>query len=347
MSLQGAIGRVQPPLESRPSIAEHLAALVKDPSPYLLPASSTVPFGCVDGRPFTIDALPVPGRGARPAPPPQAVPRAAGGTLTTWAVDLLLTTLFRPDLPTTGRAGWGPENRDRADPARLGHEMNSWSPAWLSLICSSLRAADLPVSAHTDDHASGHDCGCGAVDSLASVLAILGQRPPGLVALLGEWGTDIADLPDSVPRRAGAMALTMPDGDDIIGVISAYADGPLPVMHGGHHEVAVVANRIAGTTVDTDALGTLLAPACAGTSHEGDAGPVGVEDEGGAGSAQFFVVDTWSFQGIADFLLDRAGRTGAHVEATREQIVATAAAFNAATILTLCGPEMPVAVLNA
>ena len=103
-------------------------------------------------------------------------------------------------------------------------------------------------------------------------------------------------------------------GDGIVGVVSGYAQAPLPVMHGQHHEAAVLANAIPGTTVDVPRVSHLLARALPGNA-----------------APQSFVVDTWSFERIADFYLDR-DRPAA---ATRAEVVATVAAFNAATVLTL------------
>jgi len=249
----------------------------------------------------------------------------AGGTLSTWIVDLLLTGLFRPEPPHAPRRGAETDEMALISPGRLGEELQTWTPAWLSLTCSALREAGLPVSAHTDDHAEGTDCGCGAADSLGTILALLGQRPRGVDVLLRQWGIDPEDLPATVVGRCAALALTLPPGDGIVGVVSGYAQAPLPVMHGTHHEAAVLANSIPGTTVDIPRVSHLLARVLPGHTDP-----------------QSFVVDTWSFERIADFYLDRERPA----EATRAQVVATVAAFNAATLLTLCGPGMSAVTLR-
>jgi len=329
MTLIGAIGRVVPERSRIAGIRASLDRLSDDPRSILLPVDTAYPATCLDGRPFDIPAMPAAARltdGVRTA-------RAAGGTLTTWLVDVLLTGMF---LPTRRPgAGAGPQEADAdMDPPRLGEEIANWAPSWLSLTCATLRSAGLPVSAHGDDQATPGNSGCGAIDSLATILGLLGQRPRGLVDLMRSWGVDPTDVPVGVLRRSGSLALTMPDGDDIAGVISGYADPPMPTMHGAHQEVAVLANTVPGTTVDPAALAAVWADTAA--PPDLDASP-----------AQVFVVDTWSFDAIADFYLDQAAQAHRPPRVTRDQIVATAAAFNSAALLTLCAPEMPVAVLGS
>lgn len=349
MTLTGAIGRLEPAPSQLPGIRAGLERLTADPGGALVPVSRPYPAGCLDGRPFEIPDMPAAAR----VPDGGSTPRVAGGTLTTWVVDVLLTGVFRPvAVPGRGtgarRRGERPEGpppvrETGADPAGLGEEIATWAPAWLSLTCASLRAADLPVSAHGDDHAAPGNSGCGAVDSVATILGLLGQRPPGVVALMESWGIDVADVPEAVLRRCGALALTMPDGDDIAGVISGYADSPMPIMHGPHREVAVVANTVPGTTIDAAAVGAALDAAGAGPGV--GTGAADAEPPGEAGAWQVFAVDTWAFGSIADFYRDQAA-DGGRAPASHDQIVATAAAFNAAALLTLCAADMPVAVLR-
>ncbi len=329
MTLIGAIGRIMP---ERSRIADTQAALARlnnDPSRFLLPVDIAYPASCLDGRPFDLPATPPAARSAHH----MRTARVAGGTLTTWLIDVLLTGMFLPTRRPGG--GAGPREADiDMDPSRLGEEIANWAPSWLSLTCATLRSAGLPVSAHSDDHATPGNSGCGAIDSLSTTLGLLGQRPQGLVDLMVSWGVDPTAVPVGVLRRSGSLALTMPDGDDIAGVISGYADPPMPTMHGSHQEIAVLANSFPGTTIDPSAVAAALADA-------------GAQPEPSAAPAQVFVVDTWSFAAVADFYLDQAARAPRPLVVTRDQVVATAAAFNAATLLTLCAPEMPVTVLRS
>lgn len=364
MTLAGAIGRVEPPSEHREALEALLDGMRRTPEDLLVPVSSSHPASCFDGRPWEVptlsldgwcaperrvrdltpkDSAPMsqsspaldPGRAAAattiaaspamPAPRTPLTPRVAGGTLSTWIVDLLLTALFLPTAPEDPHPRREIDRMTLLTPARLGEELQSWTPAWLSLTCAALRGAGLPVSAHTDDRAAGADCGCGAADSLGSILALLGQHPRGVDDLLGQWGVDPGDLPTDVVRRCAAVALNLPTGDGIVGIISGHAQSPMPVMHGPHGEVAVLANTRPGTTVDVPHLTELLAGALP-ADH----------------TPQAFIVDTWSFGAIADFFLDREDPP----PVTRAEVIATVAAFNAATLLTLCGPGMPTVALG-
>ncbi len=352
MTLIGAIGRLQPDGSRLPRIRAGLARLEADPSAVLVPVDVGYPADCVDGRPFDIPDLPSAARSRDRG----RMPRVAGGTLTTWLVDVLLTGMFLPTR-TPGRGAGPTDVAADMDPQRLGQAIATWAPSWLSLTCASLRDSGRPVSAHSDDLAATGNCGCGAVDSLATILGLLGQRPAGIVSLMESWGADPADVPVSVLRRCGDLALTMPDGDDIAGVIAGYADAPMPVMHGGHGEIAIVANTVRGTTVDPAAAGAVLLAAASPTGPDegvppsargaGDGeGRDAAERTGRAALPQIFVVDVWALDAIADFACEQSGRTGWPLAVARDEVVATAAAFNAATLLTLCGPQMPSAVLR-
>ena len=341
MTLTGAIGHIEPEAATIPAITSTLERIAASPRDVLTPVGARLPAQCMDGRPF--DSPDLPSRRAAEASPASTAPRVAGGTLTTWIVDVLLTGLFRPDLRTSGRAGRRARQPRAAvddtplsalDPSQLGRQMRAWAPAWLSLTCASLRAAGLPVSAHADDHASGHNCGCGAVDSVGTILGLLSQRPAGMQQLLASWSVDPDVLPDDVLRRSAAVALTMPDGDDIAGVISGYAGAPLPVMHGPHHEVAALANTVPGTTINTGAVAQALERQLSAAGEQQSSRP------------QTFCIDVWAFGEIADFLLDQPARAGTADPVTRDQVIATAAAFNAAALLALSAADMPVVVLR-
>lgn len=326
MGLPGALGRIAPHADAVDAIDARLSTLSASPGGLLVPVDAQHPASCIDGRPFDTEVVDLPHRVGEP--PTRActiprTPRVAGGTLSTWVTDLLTTDLFRPDVPRGHDPSWETDDMRLLTPSSMGEELQSWTPAWLSLTCAALRTAGLPVSIHTDDHAHAPDCGCGAADSLRSILALIGQRTDGLAALMERWGTDPADLPEPVVQRCSAFALTLPHGDDLAGIIAGYADTVLPVMRGPHREVAVVANPVESTTVDPEALATLC----------------------GAEGAQVFVVDTWSFSRIADFLAATAARNSRSLPFDRDQILATTCAFNAATVLTLCAPTMPAAVV--
>lgn len=289
MTLLNAVGAIGPQSDSLPSIEAALADLHTNPSSVLCPSTNNYPAQCIDGRP-TIGEHP-------------SLPRTAGGTLTTWVVDLLLTGTLAPT--PNGQAD------DDISAALL---------TWLDNVCRTLAEAGLPVSDHRDNHSPDSKTGCGAADGLGAVLAVLGKRPEGLDTLLSGWGIDPADLPLSVVLRAQEVAELVPAGTELIPIIERHARNPIPVLDGTHGEAAVIANTIKGQTL---AWGT---------------GPVP--------DSQAFGVDLWALPGISDFLVLSAARRGYILSATTEQIVATAAAFNAAALLVLCNKNMPTVVLG-
>ena len=317
MTLIGAIGRIQPAVEQHDHIDGVLREAAANPGGVLVDVEADYPASCVDGRPFDF-----------PADPSFAgfrLPRLAGGSVSTWVVDLLLTDLFRPALPEGSDPALDPVTTSA--PGEAGKVLKTWAPAWLSSTMRSLADKGLPVSDHTDDHAHAPYSGCGAADGLGTVLAVLGEHAQGIDDLLITMGIDPADLPTSVIERCQRFALTLPDGQDTIGVISGYSQAPLPRMLGGHDEIAAVANLVPGTTVDPAVLGPMLS----GTDE----------------IAQFFVIDAWTFERVADFYIACALEREIELKASRANIIATVAAFNAATVLTLCAAEMPVTVLKA
>lgn len=309
MPLPGAIGRSQADAERIEEIESRLDALLGSPEPFLVDVAGAHPSGCIDGRPFRVPALDVPGR-AFDAPPHRV--RVAGATLATFVADLLAAGVFRP----TAFTAWS-EGED----ARAGSCAREWAPAWLSLLCSRMRERGLEVSSHTAERAQGQDCGCGAADSLASIFGLLAQERRAVNPLIDSWGIDPGDLPAPALERAARFALSMPPGSEISAIISGYAQAPVPVAIGGHEEVCTLVNRVDGTTLDGEALSAAL-------------------------GGQAFVVDAWAFGAIADFLLEEADARGVEPGASRSGLVALVAAFTAASLLALSGPRMIVRVLG-
>ena len=289
MTLLNAVGAIGPQPDFLPSVEAALADLRTDPGSVLCASANNYPAQCIDGRPAVGEHL--------------SLPRTAGGTLTTWVVDFLLTGVLAPS----------------ADDAPDGN-IREVLCLWLDNVCRTLAEAGLPVSDHRDSHGDATRTGCGAADALGAVLTVLGDRPEGLTVLLSEWGIDPADLPLSVVLRAREVAGVVPAGTELVPIIEYYAQAAVPVLDGAHGEVAVIANAIEGETLP---WGT---------------GPLD--------GTQAFGVDLWALPHIADFLVLVAAREGYILSATTEQIVATAAAFNAAALLVLCNKNMPTVVLG-
>ncbi len=289
MTLLNAVGTIGPQPDSFPSVEAALADLRTNPGSVLRASANNYPAQCIDGRPAVGENL--------------SLPRTAGGTLTTWVVDVLLTGVMAPPTNKTYEDGF-----------------DEVLTLWLDNVCRTLAEAGLTVSDHRDNHSPDSKTGCGAADGLGAILAVLGARPEGLDALLSEWGIDPADLPLSVVLRAREVAGIVPAGTELVPIVERYARNPIPVLDGAHGEVAVIANAIEGETLP---WGT---------------GPLD--------RTQAFGVDLWALPRIADFLVLSASRAGYMLSASTKQIVATAAAFNAAALLVLCSPEMPTVVLG-
>lgn len=310
MTLRGAIGRSQASDAEVERFEARLDALLADPGRFLVPVGDAYPSGCMDGRPFRVPVLDVPGRAF--VVPPHRV-RIAGATLATWAADLLGAGVFRPAPFTVWSEGEG---------ASAGSYVREWAPAWLSLLCSAMRERGLEVSCHTSEHVEGHDAGCGAMDSLPTVFGLLAEERDVIGDVLESWGIDPRALPAGAVERAARFSLSLPTGSEISALVSGYAAAPIPVAMGAHAEVAALANRVPGTTVDSDALTEAL-------------------------GGQAFVIDVWAFGAVADLLLDEAGARGVDTAATREGLVALVAAFTVAGLLALSGPRMIVRTIEA
>lgn len=329
-SIPGALGTIEPPEEQRPHIWQRLHALEKDPSPFRVPVDpSHLPLSCIDGRlcheglPFWSDAPPA-GHALRETGPARTTARVPGGTALAWVADLLTTRAFHPH---NGLGSPDPLPRET-----LGEDLRDLTPAWLSILCSTLRTGGFHVWAHTGPSVSASDCGCGAIDNLGTELGLIAQAPPALIDLVNSWGLDMRDLPDEVPRRCAHLSTTLPEGAGIVGILAGWADTPLPHASGKHCEVALLVNTCRGTTIDSHKACAALMPSR--DPHRGD--NVGV-----------FVIDTWVFEDIADFLLrNAAGHSGSVSSYSRQELVTVMAAFTAATVLTLCGPQLPLSVLR-
>ena len=264
--------------------------------------SSEFPAQCIDGRPSTTGAV-------------SRLPRTAGGTLSIWVAQLLLS-----DESVLGEVPASSEVVSEFDLTMTASEKKETLLRSLTDLCELLVAEGLPVSDHFGEHTAAGS-GCGAADNLARILEVFSSSD-AIAPLLEEWGLSVADIPASATLRARAMTHQLPDGHSLVGAIDAAAQSTLPVLAGAHSEIAVIANGTPGTTVDGGAVGASLE-----------------RDE-----AQVFAVDTWAFANAADHLLE-LGVLGADADVDRAQIVAVIAAFNAATLLTLCAPTMPTVYL--
>ena len=222
-------------------------------------------------------------------------------------------------------------NEENTLPRTAGGTLSAWavstllgrgdgSAASLGDLARSLAEGGYPVLDHYDDHAAGDGSGCGAADHLATILNVFADASEGLIALVESWGYHASDLPTSARNRAREISAQLPTGRALVEAIEASATAEVPVLSGPHSEIAVVVNNADGTSIDRRAVARVI----------------------GRPDAQLFSVDTWAFAPAARALRGLGAIPAEHTDA---QVVTVFAALNAATLLTLCAPTMPVLYL--
>ena len=187
------------------------------------------------------------------------------------------------------------------------------------------------VHVHRDDHAHGEDAGCAAADKVGAIFTIIAQHGEQLRSLATELGlgSDSSDEAHQqiIRHAADESKLVMASGNKLVTMVDAQlakntdntdepTDAHTDMLHGNHHEVAVVMNQRAGTTLDRRAL-----------AQEFDQ------------QYQAFNIDTWAFTPSAEALYPG--------DPTAQQYATTAMLYyNLAAIMALCGPRMTVTVLT-
>ncbi|MGO1591263.1 hypothetical protein [Ancrocorticia sp.] len=333
MTLYGAIGSLQPTPQDAPAVATALRIMANSPEQMLAQPASDYPSMCIDGRPYA-------------SHPKSHAPQVAGGTLTTWVADLLLTKIFQSSVLGARNTGYGlgELSRDYSGPpataslhsqAAPNTEVHNALATWLANTCDALRQAGLPVSDHRADSHGPGAAGCGAADSLGAILHLLGKRPEGITTILSRWGIDPRKVPVDALDHASRLASEVPSGEELVQILANYSTERIPVVTGPHREVAVVANTRAHTVIRRDAITGALASASIPSQSDAS----GAQNASPTGHPQAFCVDVWALPEISTFLTNTASAHEIELHWTPEQITATAAAFNAAAILVLCGPE--------
>ncbi|WP_026459637.1 hypothetical protein [Schaalia suimastitidis] len=349
--LRGALGSIEPDATELSTLLSRLDILETHPEWVLVEVDATThPQACMDGRPQAPINIHEANSGALPPV------RMAGATLATWVTDLLVTCSFAPPPDVVGIPS--PVSSDDAAGMSVlqatpdANALRNIAPTWLSLMCSTLRERGIDVATHSDTHAHGSGCGCGAADNLSSILALIAQMPSGLEETLRQWGVDPAHIDDSVRRRCAEFAATVPSGASISGILNGYCSTPAPTLVGDHREVTVVVNLRPSTAVDSQAVGRWLATGsfdAIGTEElEYTAAPT---DDQAVDPHQILCIDAWACDVVADFLCThQPGPASPTAELPREDLreraSSVAAAVNAATLMVLAGPHLPMAILR-
>ncbi len=260
---------------------------------YYLPVAQNIIGACMDGRPGSTA---------------EAVPNGAGGGLLYLVTDRLVR----------GNSGSFDEANER--------------------VLQQIGQIPATVHVHRDDHAHGEQAGCAAADKVGAIFTIIAQRGEQLRSLATELGlgSDISDEAHQqiIRHAADESKLVVASGDDLVTMVDArLAENTEPtgahtdMLRGNHHEVAVVMNQRAGTTLDRQAL-----------AQEFDQQYQALAQEFNQ-RYQAFNIDTWAFAPSAEALYPD--------DPTAQQQATTAMLYyNLAAIMALCGPRMTVTVLK-
>lgn len=252
---------------------------------YYVPAAQDIIGACMDGRPGSVA---------------EAVPNGAGGGLLYLVTDRLVRG-----------------NSDAIDEAN-------------ARVLGQIGQIPATVHVHRDDHAHGEQAGCAAADKVGAIFTIIAQRGEQLRVLATELGlgSDSSDeAHQQIIRHAtDEIKLVVASGNKLVAMVDAQlAKSAEPtgahtdMLHGSHHEAAVVMNQRAGTTLDRQALAR--------------------EFDRTSEHHQAFNIDTWAFAPSAEALYPD--------DPTAQQQAATAMLYyNLAAIMALCGPRMTVTVLE-
>ncbi len=253
---------------------------------YYVPAVQNIIGACMDGRPGSTA---------------EAVPNGAGGGLLYLVADRLV--------------------RGDSDPIDKAN----------TRVLGQIGQIPATVHVHRDHHAHGEDAGCAAADKVGAIFTIIAQHGEQLRSLATELslGSDSSDeTHQQIIRHAiDESKLVVASGHDLVTMVDAQlaksvepTGAHTDMLHGSHHEAAVVMNQRAGTTLNRQAL-----------AQEFDRAP----DE----HRQAFNIDTWAFAPSAEALYPG--------DPTAQQQAATAMLYyNLAAIMALCGPRMTVTCLH-
>ena len=188
-----------------------------------------------------------------------------------------------------------------------------------STAISDLAKHDLPFGAHTDDHAKGDNCGCGAIDKAPRIIENVGryeEQIAGAAALILGDDTGVQKVIDNFKsydkshkgqayRGSGVMEEIIEDGK----IVKELA--------GAHQEVAIVLNMVPGYTIDQQQIRTV----------SGD-------------KAQVFGVDVPRLTTVAERLYPED-------KAAQKQAFISMVVYTLATAGTLTNGDLPVFVVNA
>lgn len=183
-------------------------------SDFFVHTDEFIPRQCVDGRPRADGTC-------------EPAPNSSGGTFTLVVADALTTGRYRAP------------GEDAAAHAKA--------------MYAYLGVHGYKVGGHDADHTAGDGCGCGAEDKLDAMLAYIRDHGDSIRSFLA----DLAPVDDESHHHIVAAASELLDGGYVASgralrqaFIDTAGEESVETLTGPHHEVALVANTQAGTTLD-------------------------------------------------------------------------------------------------
>lgn len=201
-------------------------------------------------------------------------------------------------------------------------------------IAAKLKERGIAYGGHSDEHAHGDMCGCGAIDKYSEMSRnVVMYREPiqaTLVALYGDNYLDASAAIETVFSNYEALAEDMTYASNASGAKTMelmQRDGAvIKKLGGGHQEDIIILNDVEGTTFDQPALDRKL------------------KAEGIDVDVQAFAVDVWRGRMYAEAVADIANEQGD----TRDRAEIAQIAYadflirTLAVAATLTGGDLPV-----
>lgn len=199
-------------------------------------------------------------------------------------------------------------------------------------IAAELKARGVLYGAHTDNHAQGDSCGCGAIDKYPTTTQMSGKYRNEITSTLGVFYDDPA-ANSGVEQAFATRAAIAQDAEYMANASGRQTmdfiieDGAVVKELGNEHlEAIVVFNEESGTTVDQTAIAALLRE-------------VGLPDK-----IQVFVVDVWRGREYAETVADIAAERGYDREQAQQTALADFFVNQLSVSTTLTKGDLPVVI---
>lgn len=184
---------------------------------------------------------------------------------------------------------------------------------------STLKDKLIDFGGHTDTHAHGDNCGCGAIDKAPNVVANVVKYREQITSSLGALNVDVGPL-DAVLGNFAKYASEIQDqpysGKNVMGEI--VNNGKIvKELADDHLEMYVILNEVEGFTVDQEKIREVT-----------------------EGKAQAFVVDVWRLRQIAARIHD-----GKDAEAENQSFISELV-YTLGVAATLTKGDLPVYVIS-